>query len=57
MNEIELYRLLKAKKHLLNKQQYLTIKGQIRKGDLEGAYKGISNCCERVRARSKKEDR
>ena len=39
MSEIELYKLLKKTK--LTKQQYKTIKGQIKKGDLQGAYKGI----------------
>ena len=42
MNNIKLYKLLKHYKYKLTKQQYLTIKGQIRKGDLEGAYKGIN---------------
>ena len=42
MSEIDLYKLLKFKKYKLTKQQYKTIKGQIRKGDYEGAYKGIS---------------
>lgn len=41
MNEIELYKLLKKYKYKLNKQQYKTIKGQIRNNDLLGAYKGI----------------
>ena len=41
MNEVDLYKMLKHYKQMLTKQQYLTIKGQIRKGDLEGAYKGI----------------
>jgi len=43
MNETQLYKLLKIKKHKLTKQQYLTIKGQIKKGDLLGAYKGLNN--------------
>lgn len=41
MSEIYLYKLLKFNKHKLTKQQYSTIKGQIKKGDLEGALKGI----------------
>ena len=41
MNKIELYKLLKSKKNKLTKQQYQTIKGQIKKGDLQGAYKGL----------------
>lgn len=41
MNQIELYKLLKKAKYKLNKQQYRTIKGQIRSNDLQGAYKGI----------------
>ena len=44
MSEIYLYKLLKINKYKLTKQQYLTIKGQIRKGDLIGAYKGINKC-------------
>lgn len=39
--EIRLYRLLKYYKHRLTRQQYSTIKGQIKKGDLDGAYKGL----------------
>jgi hypothetical protein len=41
MNEIYLYKLLKINKYKFTRQQYLTIKGQIKKGDLIGAYKGI----------------
>ena len=41
MKESYLYDYLKKIKYKLNKQQYLTIKGQIKKGDLVGAYKGI----------------
>lgn len=41
MNEIKLYKLLKKYKYKLSKQQYKTIKGQIRNNDLLGAYKGI----------------
>lgn len=44
MSETYLYKLLKFNKHKLTKQQYLTIKGQIKKGDLIGAYKGINKC-------------
>lgn len=40
----KLYKLLKHYKYRFTKQQYLTIKGQIKKGDLEGAYKGIAKC-------------
>lgn len=47
MNEIELYKLLKINKYKLTKQQYNTIKGQIKKGDLVGAYKGINKCLEK----------
>lgn len=39
--EIKLYKLLKHYKYKSTKQQYLTIKGQIKGNDLEGAYKGI----------------
>ena len=41
MNKVKLYMFIKKYKYKFNKQQYLTIKGQIRKGDLQGAYKGI----------------
>ena len=33
--------LLKEYKHLLTKQQYKTLKGQILKGDIEGFRKGL----------------
>ncbi len=39
--EIYLYKLLRHYKYKLTKQQYNTIKGQIKKGELAGAYKGI----------------
>lgn len=42
MNEIRLYKLLKHYKYKLTRQQYLTIKGQIKKGDTDGALKGLS---------------
>lgn len=35
--------LLKEYKHLLTKQQYNTLKGQILKGDIEGFRKGLFN--------------
>lgn len=41
MNEIRLYKMLKQFRHRLTRLQYITIKGQIRTGDLDGAYKGI----------------
>ena len=44
MSEIYLYKLLKFNKYKLTKQQFSTIKGQIKKGDLVGAYKGINKC-------------
>lgn len=44
--EIKLYKLLKQYRYILNKQQYLTIKGQIKKGDYDGAYKGLKKCTE-----------
>ena len=44
MNEITLYKLIKKYKSLLTKQQYLTIKGQIKKNELLAAYKGIIKC-------------
>jgi hypothetical protein len=43
--EMKLYKLLKKFKNKLNKQQYNTIKGQIKAGDLEGAMKGINKLC------------
>ena len=39
--EIKLYKLLKHYKYRFTRQQYLTIKGQIKKGDLDAALKGI----------------
>ena len=41
--EIKLYKLLKQNKYKMNKQQYKTIKGQIKAGDYQGALKGINN--------------
>ena len=41
MAEDRLYTLLKRCKHKLTKQQYFTIKGQIKSGDIQGAYKGL----------------
>ena len=40
----EMYKLLKVNKYRLTKQQYLTIKGQLRKGDIDGARKGLFTC-------------
>jgi hypothetical protein len=40
--EIRLYKLLNLYKWRMTKQQYKTIKGQIKKGDFDGALKGIS---------------
>ena len=42
-----MYRLLKKYKHVLTKQQYLTIKGQVKAGDIEGAKKGLKRVLER----------
>lgn len=39
--EIKLYKMLKKYKYRLSKQQHSTIKGLIRIGNYEGAYKGI----------------
>ena len=44
MNSKDLYIKLKKSRYALTKQQYKTIKGQIQKGDLEGANKGITKC-------------
>jgi len=45
--EIELYKMLIHHKSKFTRQQYLTIKGQIRKKDYLGAYKGITKCIEK----------
>ena len=42
MSEIQLYKMLDFNKYKLTRQQYSTIKGQIKKGDLLGAYKGLN---------------
>lgn len=39
----ESFRLLKIYKYRLTKQQYMTFKGQILKGDIEGFRKGLFN--------------
>ena len=39
--EKELYILLKTYKYKLTKQQYLTLKGQLRAGDYAGFRKGL----------------
>ena len=44
--EIKLYKLLKQYKWGMTKQQYRTIKGQIKSGDLKGALKGIDKLCQ-----------
>ena len=44
MSEMYLYKLLKYNRHKFTKQQYSTIKGQIKAGDYEGALKGINGC-------------
>lgn len=40
--QVHLYKILKRNKYKLTRQQYLTIKGQIRAGDYEGALKGLN---------------
>lgn len=40
----EMYILLKANKYKLTRQQYLTLKGQLKKGDIDGARKGLFKC-------------
>ena len=40
--EIKLYKILKQYKNRMTKQQYKTIKGQIKAGDYAGALKGIN---------------
>lgn len=47
MTEIDLYKILIHHKGKFTRQQYLTIKGQIRKRDYAGAYKGIMKCIEK----------
>lgn len=37
------FELLKEYSHLLTKQQYKTLKGQILKGDIQGFRKGLFN--------------
>ena len=44
MKDINLYKMLKCNKYKLTRQQYKTIKGQIKAGDYEGALKGINGC-------------
>lgn len=41
---IEMYKLLKINKNKLTKQQYLTLKGQLKKGDIDGFQKGLFTC-------------
>ena len=41
MTKERLYILLNQFKFKFTKQQYLTIKGQIRANDLDGAFRGI----------------
>lgn len=43
MKEIECYKILKKYKYKLNKQQYLTLKGQIKAEDYDGFIKGLKN--------------
>lgn len=43
--EIKLYKLLKKFRYKLNKQQYKTIKGQIKAGDFNGALRGMNRLC------------
>ena len=42
MDKEQCIAMLKAKKHKLTPQQYLTIRGQILAGDIEGAKKGLA---------------
>ena len=49
MIETKLYTMLTHHKGKFTRQQYLTIKGQIKKKDYMGAYKGIMKCIERKR--------
>lgn len=41
MTEVKVYSILKRNKRHLTIQQYRTIKGQVRKGDLKGAVVGL----------------
>lgn len=44
---INAYKLLKIHKSKLTFQQYRTIKGQIRAGDVEGAIRGLKRVLQR----------
>lgn len=43
--EIKLYKMLNYYKYKLSKQQYKTIKGQIKAKDYNGALKGLIKLC------------
>ena len=44
VKEKEMWMKLKQFRPYLTKQQYLTIKGQLKKGELDGAWKGMNQC-------------
>ena len=44
VKEKEMWKKLKQFRPYLTKQQYLTIKGQLKKGELDGAWKGMNQC-------------
>lgn len=44
---MNIYKLLKNHKHQLTKQQYRTLKGQVKAGDEMGAIKGLNNLLSR----------
>lgn len=41
--ELECFRLLKSYKYKINRQQFLTFKGQIKAGDYKGFRNGLFN--------------
>ena len=47
--DIECFKLLKLHQYKLNKQQYKTLKGQIKSGDFIGFKKGLSKIIKKGR--------
>lgn len=47
MMQQKMYELLGKARHKLTRQQFQTLKGQIKSGDIEGAYKGLLKILER----------
>ena len=44
---MNIYQILKKYKNQLTKQQYKTLKGQVRAGDTQGAIKGLNRLLKR----------